>query len=124
MIMKNICIFSLIFFYYTNCSKNLSKQKYGKNKKLMRSIIDEISELCDHSGNFSLIIFEIFSCINDKNLFRIMSFKPVLMLNMDLFKIFKWNLIFFRSLSNFGSLVTLFWCASKINNLSSLLRSH
>lgn len=75
-------------------------------------------------GNFHFIVFEIVSCVNDENFFRIVSFKPIFMFMVDLFKILKWDFILFCSLSNFGSLVTSLRCTTKINNLRFFLRCH
>lgn len=88
------------------------------------SIIDKVSELSNHVAHFNFVIFEILCCVKDQYFFGVVSPEPIFVFNVYFLKVFKRNLVFFRSLSCLCSLETLLRSASKIYDFCPLFWCH
>lgn len=81
-------------------------------------VAQKILQLRKHPVNPGLIIYKIFSCVNDEYILGVMLLKPVFMFFMDEFQIFDRDFVLLLSFSNLGPFVAFFGTASQVNDFS------
>lgn len=81
------------------------------------SFFHEFFKKAQHFLNLCGVILEVFSGVNNKDVFAVIGLEPLFMFVVNHSEVFQGNFTFFLSLSFLGSLIAFFRGASQVDHL-------